>query len=69
MDGLKCNGQLFEATYSCDLVDTEQGVFYRYGVEIPEDARVASLELIQDSGYGDTIQLREVSVSDQAAQV
>lgn len=69
VDGLKCNGQLFEATYSCDLVDTEQGVFYRYGVEIPEDARVASLELIQDSGYGDTIQLREVSVSDQAAQV
>lgn len=60
VDGLKCNGQLFESTYSCDLEDTEQGVFYRYGVELPECVRIVSVKLIQDSRYGENIQLREV---------
>ena len=60
VDGLKCNSQLFEATYSCDLVDTEQGLFYRYAAELPEKRRVQHVMLVQDSKYGDTIQLREI---------
>lgn len=62
VDGLKCNGQLFEATYSCDLEDTEQGIFYRFGIELPPRARVVSVALLQDSQYGETIQLREISM-------
>lgn len=59
------DAQLFEPTYSCAIEDTDEGVFYRYGVAIPESAIVKEVKLCQDSKHGETISLKEYRVTER----
>lgn len=57
---LHMDAHLLEPTYSCALVDTDEGIFYKYGIELPEGKEFDKIELIQDSKHGETIKIKEV---------
>ncbi len=50
------DAQVFESTYTCDLVKVEEEIFYRTAIEIPLGETVKKVTLIQDSKYGRTVE-------------
>lgn len=61
-DGVELEStHLLEPTYSCALVDTENGIFYRYGIDLPDGKEFEKIELIQDSKHGNVVEFKEVN--------
>ena len=62
-DGVQLeSSHVLEPTYSCALVDTDDGIFYKYGVELPEGKEFDAIALIQDSKHGEAVTLKEINI-------
>ena len=59
---LYMDSHLLEPTYSCSLVKDKNGIFYKYGIEIPEGKEIKDTILIQDSKHGKTITTKEIKL-------
>ena len=57
--------QNFEATYSCMLIDTQDGIYYKYAFEIPENASVTDIKLTQDSKHGNVVSFKGYEVKER----
>lgn len=51
------DAQIFESTYSCEIVKENGEIFYKTAIRLPENERVRSVKVIQDSKYGQNIQM------------
>lgn len=59
-DSLIYDKQLLESSYTCDFEFTDRGIFYRFAISIPDDCHITAVSIINDSKYGDSIQLKEI---------
>lgn len=62
-DGVQLeSSHILEPTYSCALVNTDNGIFYKYGIELPEGKEFDAIALVQDSKHGEVVTLKEINI-------